>query len=102
MLIPLILVVHITLAFGVGAGFIYRYVLAFKNKSYPTTGRNTMFGGLVGLVASGVLLSVIGKLPITSLCLDSLGLVIAFLVMEVGLQKLSDRLATEKSTIKKR
>ncbi|HEY1645661.1 MAG TPA: hypothetical protein VGF75_04790 [Candidatus Saccharimonadales bacterium] len=102
MLIPLILVVHITLAFSIAAGFIYRYVSAFKNKIYPTSGRKAMFGGLVGLVTTGVLLSVIGKLPITGLCLDSLGLVIAFLVMEVGLQKLSGRLATEKNIIDKK
>ncbi len=97
MLISLILIVHITLAAGVIAGFVYRYILAFKNKEYPLTGRNALFAGTAGLIITGVFMAIIAKLPITSLCLDSLGIVVALLVMEVGLQKLSSRLATEKS-----
>ena len=98
MLIPLILIVHVTLATAVMAGFAYRYILAFKNKEYPRKGRNLVFTGTVGLIITGIFLAIIAKLPITSLCLDSLGIVVALLVMEVGLQKLSRRLATEKST----
>lgn len=101
MLISLILVVHISLAAAVTVGFIWRYILAFKNKEYPTKGRKYVFGGSVGLVITGILLAVMGKLPVTSLCLDSLGLVVALLVMEVGLQKLSGVLAAEKNKLDK-
>jgi hypothetical protein len=99
MLISSVLVVHITLALLISAGFILRYVLAIKNKEYPTTGRRAMLGGTIGLVITGVLLSIIAKLPITKLCLESLGIVVAFLVMEFGLQVLSGKLATEKNRL---
>jgi hypothetical protein len=101
MFIAIVLVVHLTLAAAVSVGFIYRYILTFKNKNYPRTGRTALFGGSIGLVISGVLLAGIAKLPITSLCLESLGIIVALLVMEFGLQRLSGRLATEKNRLDK-
>jgi hypothetical protein len=97
MLISIVLVIHLTLATAVVIGFIYRYILAFKNKSYPKEGRNAVFAGSAGLVVSGTLLAGIGKLPITNLCLESLGLITGLLAIELILQKLSSRLATEKN-----
>ncbi|MEI9913489.1 MAG: hypothetical protein WDN66_00515 [Candidatus Saccharibacteria bacterium] len=100
MLISLILVVHLTLVVAVCGGFIFRYVLAIKNKGYPNEGRTPLFVGSAGLVVTGVLLAIIGKLPITTLCLESLGLIVALLAIEIGLQKLSSTLASEKSRLK--
>jgi len=88
MLITYVLVVHLILAALVLAGFSYRYIQAFRLKNYPEKGRNSLFAGSLLLVISGVLLSVIGKLPLRGLCLDSLGLITALLVMEFGLRKL--------------
>ena len=101
MLIPIILVVHISLAIAIVVGFVYRYFLAFINKEYPTIGRSSIFAGTAALVITGTMLAVIGKLPITSLCLDSLGIVVALLAMEFGLLKLSNTLATQKDHIDK-
>ena len=97
MLITTVLVVHITLALAVSVGFIVRYILAIKNRDYPVAGRSALLGGTIGLVITGVLLAVIAKLPITGLCLESLGIIVAFLVMEFGLQVLSGKLAAEKN-----
>ncbi len=97
MFITIVLVAHVTLALLISAGFIFRYILAFKNKSYPKTGRKALFTGSVCLVISGVLLAGIAKLPITTLCLESLGIIVALLVAEFGLQTISGRLAIEKN-----
>ena len=91
-----ILVIHISLAFGIIAAMISRYFLAFKNKDYPLKGRTAIFNATGALVVTGVGLAIFGKLPISSLCLDSLGIVIGLLALELGLQKLSTRLAAEK------
>jgi len=96
MLLATVLAIHITLALAICVGMIGRYIVAFKNKEYPLKGRTAIFSGAGGLVVTGVLLAGIGKLPITSLCLDSLGIVVGLLAFELGLQKLSTRLATEK------
>lgn len=90
-----ILVVHVFLAIGIIVGMAARYYLAIKNKDYPLSGRTAVFGATTGLVISGVALAIIGKLPISNLCLDSLGIVIGLLALELGLQKLSTKLATE-------
>lgn len=102
MIVSVILVIHVLLAITIVVGFAYRYALAFKKREYPTEAKKIVFGGLAGLIGTGTLLAVVAKLPITSVCLDSLGLIVAFLVMEVGLQKMSARLATEKNKINKR
>lgn len=99
MLLAIILALHILLAVSVSIGFIYRYILAFKAKHYPLTGRKTLYTGALGLVITGIALAIIGKLPITSLCLDSLGIISALIIMEVGLQKLANKLAAEQNLI---
>ena len=99
MLITYILITHLTLAALVAFGFIYRYYRAFRTRSYPSTGRKLMLGGSVSLVISGVALSMVSKIAITGVCLESLGLITALLVMEFGLQKLGGTLA--KQTINK-
>lgn len=96
MLLTFTLALHITLAVSVFGAFLLRYIITFKNKAYPKTGRRTLLAGSIGLVVSGVLLAGVDHLPITGLCLDSLGLVVALLVLEFGLQKLAKGLAVEK------
>ena len=97
MFISAVLVIHITLALAVSAGFIYRYILAIKTKSYPKFGRKTLFTGSAGLVITGVLLAGIAKLAVSTLCLESLGIIVALIALELGLQKLSGKLAAEKN-----
>lgn len=95
-MITFVLISHVLLAFAVGAGFIARYFLAFKQKAYPQEGRTPLFVGSGLLVVSGVSLAVIGKLPVTGLCLESLGLIVGLIALELGLQFFSSKLAEER------
>src|SRR5665213_2212390 len=95
-MINVVLIPHVLLAFAVGAGFLARYILAFKQKAYPKAGRTPLFFGSALLVVSGVALAVVDKLPVTGLCLDSLGIIVALIVLEVGLQIFSSKLAEER------
>jgi len=90
-----VLVVHISLAIGITIAMAVRYFLAIKNKDYRKKGRTAIFSATSVLVITGVALAIIGKMPISSLCLDSLGIVIGLLALELGLQRLSTKLATE-------
>jgi uncharacterized membrane protein SirB2 len=92
MLITIILIAHLTLAALVVAGFSYRYFMAFKRKSYPATGQGALLGGSTMLVISGITLSILSKVAITNLCLESLGLIVALFVMEFGLKMLGNGL----------
>ena len=91
-----VLTIHVLIAFAVGAGFIARYILAFRQKAYPKEGRKTLYAGSAILVVTGVGLAIIGKLPVTGLCLDSLGIIAALIALELGLQFMSTRLAEER------
>ena len=91
-----VLIAHLILAFSVAAGYIVRYILAFKEKNYPSGGRTPLFVGSGLLVVSGVTLAVLAKLPVKSLCLESLGIIVALIVLELGLQYTSSKLAEER------
>ncbi|MHB1865231.1 MAG: hypothetical protein ACYCPS_03670 [Candidatus Saccharimonadales bacterium] len=94
MLLAIILGAHVFLSIAVSIGFVYRYIILFKNKEYPQAGRKSVYAGSAGLIITGVLLAGIGKLPITSLCLDSLGIIVALIILEVGLIKIPGKLAS--------
>ncbi|HEY4964260.1 MAG TPA: hypothetical protein VIH90_06195 [Candidatus Saccharimonadales bacterium] len=89
MVILCILIAHIILATAVVFGFIYRLLLTFKQKSYPIKGRKPMFAGAILLVLSGVVLSILGNLTITALCVSSLVLITVLIAGELGLLKVA-------------
>lgn len=95
MLISIILISHIILAIIVSSGFIYRYMVAYKSKSYPKTGRTGLMISSILLVLSGASLTIIGKLSISSICFASIVLVGTIVLLEFGVIGLS-RLQTQK------
>jgi hypothetical protein len=101
-MITAVLITHVLLAITISAGFILRYILAFKQKAYPSEGRTPLFFGSGLLVVSGVSLALLAKLPITSLCLESLGIISALIALELGLQFMSKKLASERIRINKK
>jgi TRAP-type C4-dicarboxylate transport system permease small subunit len=93
MVITYVLVIHILLAAFVLIGFGYRYFQAFKNKTYPKSGIKSLFSGSIALVITGIILSLLSKSPLTSLCLSSLGLITGLIVIEFTLIKTSSLLS---------
>ena len=87
MLINILLAIHLTLALFVVLVFGSRYYSLLKNKNYPEKGRMTSIVGSLMLIVSGITLSIAGNMAITGLCIDSLGLITALIVLEFGLQR---------------
>jgi hypothetical protein len=79
-----ILVLHLGLAFILALLFISRLVLIIRQKNSSQI-RKLFYLDSGLLVLSGVLLSVLGKLSITTICLESLGLVAAVALADVVL-----------------
>lgn len=85
MLISL-LVAHLTLVAITGLILLVRLVNLAQKKNNPNAVK-AFRGSSILLVISGVLLAGIGKLPISSICLESLGLIVSLFLIDFGLIK---------------
>jgi hypothetical protein len=81
-----LLILHITLGTVLLLVFIVRYIAVLAKKISPKTGRSSIAVLAVALVSSGVALGIVYKAPITSACIDALGIIGFVVVLEYALQ----------------
>jgi len=86
-----LLILHIALGTALVVVFIARYVAVLAKRIGPRTGRGAMTVLATALVASGVVVGIVYKAPITKACLSSLGIIVTVVVLEYALQILAPK-----------